>query len=79
MGVLFLTWLAFAILTTDTAAGRPQVLDVLLGSIGGIWFGLIVREQGRKDEATNDTAVRAEAKADKALEAQDDSTTGGGG
>lgn len=78
MGVLFLTWLAFAVVTHDDPAGRPQVLDVLLGSIGGVWFGMIVRDSGRKDEATADTAVRAEAKADKALEANENNTGGGG-
>jgi len=50
MGVLFLTWLVFAVLTGDQ---RPQVLDLLLGSIGGVWFAMVVKDQGRRDEERN--------------------------
>ena len=58
MGVLFLTWLGFQItLGRDQA---PQVLDLLLGSIGGVWFGMVVRDQGRRDEA-----AAADAKPEK--------------
>ena len=67
MGVLFVTWLSFQV-----ALGRedaPAVLDLLLGSIGGVWFGMVVREQGRRDETVEAKADRAEAKADR-LEAE---------
>lgn len=54
MGILFVTWLVFQVSLGRDAA--PPVLDLLLGSIGGLWFGMLVRDQARKAEVHKDDA-----------------------
>lgn len=73
MGLLFVTWLAFQVALGRDAA--PPVLDQLLGVCGGVWFGIVCREQGRKDEDTHTTAIRTEAKVNRL----DDELHGGDG
>lgn len=71
MGVLFLTWLGFQIVLGRDQA--PQVLDLLLGSIGGIWFGMVVRDQGQRDAAAAADAKPRKLAGDQPAVGGDDS------
>ncbi|WP_319456850.1 MULTISPECIES: hypothetical protein [unclassified Mycobacterium] len=60
LATIFVTWLVWEIV-----GEAPPSLSQLLGVSAGIWFGAVAGDKAKRDEEVEQTATRAEAKADK--------------
>lgn len=64
LAIVFVTYVAWSIV----APPAPTGITTLLGVAGGALFGAVTDERRRQEQDTQQTAARAEAKADKLTE-----------